>query len=67
MAEKYIVGDAKAKAHLTEIQNKKPSDITREDLKFLATRVRQNVVEMIFRAASGHPGGPLGLADIYTY
>lgn len=68
MAEaNYIVGGDAEKKRLTEICAKKPAEITESDLKFLANRIRQNAVEMVFRANSGHPGGPLGLADIYAY
>ncbi|MCS6971934.1 MAG: transketolase [Turneriella sp.] len=63
----YIVGDEKEKAKLDAIRGKAPEEITEDDLRFLARRIRQNVIEMVFRAKSGHPGGPLGLADIYAY
>lgn len=39
------------------------------DLKrwaILANDIRQDVVRMVAGANSGHPGGPLGLADIYA-
>ncbi len=32
----------------------------------LANDVRQDIVRMVTAAQSGHPGGPLGLADIYA-
>lgn len=68
MAEaNYIVGGEAEKKKLSEICSRKAADITDSDLKFLANRIRQNAVEMVFRANSGHPGGPLGLADIYAY
>ncbi|MBS0617046.1 MAG: transketolase [Spirochaetes bacterium] len=63
----YIVGTEAERAHLVEIQQKKSTDIDHDDLKFLANRIRRNSIEMVFRANSGHPGGPLGLADIYAY
>ncbi|RMF17131.1 MAG: transketolase [Candidatus Dadabacteria bacterium] len=40
-------------------------DSTRE-LALLANTIRQDIVRMVTKAASGHPGGPLGLADIYA-
>lgn len=63
----YIVGDEVAKKQLEKIRNKSASEVTESDLKFIARRIRQNAIEMVFRAKSGHPGGPLGLADIYAY
>ena len=36
------------------------------ELAFLANQTRQYIVEMVYTAASGHMGGPLGLADIFT-
>lgn len=63
----YIVGDEKDKEQLAEIRQKSAAAITESDLKFIARRIRLNAIEMVFRAKSGHPGGPLGLADIYAY
>lgn len=63
----YIVGDDNDKQRLDAIRAKNQADVSEADLKFLANRIRKNVVEMVFRANSGHPGGPLGLADIYAY
>lgn len=36
------------------------------ELKELAKKIRISVIEMVTGAKSGHPGGPLGLADIYS-
>jgi transketolase len=47
---------------MTEILNK-------NKLKFLektANQLRQNVIEMIIEAGSGHPAGALGMADIFS-
>lgn len=63
----FIVGDAKEKQRLNQIVTKKMADVSEDDLRFIANRIRKNIVEMIFQANSGHPGGPLGLADIYAY
>ena len=38
-----------------------------DDLNLFASRVRQLAVEMVFQAKCGHPGGPLGLADIFAF
>ncbi|HEX4214114.1 MAG TPA: transketolase [Candidatus Dormibacteraeota bacterium] len=35
-------------------------------LALAANRVRQNIVEMLCAAGSGHSGGPLGMADVFT-
>lgn len=36
------------------------------DLQIKALNIRRNIVEMIYTAASGHPGGALSCADILT-
>lgn len=38
-----------------------------EVLKKHATNIRKKIVQMVFDAQSGHPGGSLGAADILTY
>lgn len=35
-------------------------------LKQIANQIRIDVIEMLARAGSGHPGGSLGMADIFT-
>lgn len=37
-----------------------------KDLKEKAKQIRIEVIKMVHAANSGHPGGPLGLADIYS-
>ncbi len=37
-----------------------------EELKEMACQVRRDVVRMLTRAASGHTGGSLGMADVFT-
>lgn len=37
------------------------------ELKKIANRVRQGIIEGVYSAKSGHPGGSLSAADIYTY
>ena len=44
-------------------------DLHEKRLKFLeemANRIRQDVIEMLVEAGSGHSAGPLGMADIFT-
>lgn len=36
------------------------------NLKLKANKVRQLIIEMLVEAGSGHSGGPLGMADIFT-
>lgn len=36
------------------------------ELKLLANSLRQHIIKMLTEARSGHPGGPLGLADIFA-
>lgn len=38
-----------------------------KQLKEHALNVRRNIVQMVYDAQSGHPGGSLGAADILTY
>ena len=37
-----------------------------EDLKKIANNLRQDIIRMLAKAGSGHPGGSLGMADIFT-
>ncbi len=37
-----------------------------KDLQLIANTIRQDIIRMLFTAGSGHPGGSLGLADIFT-
>jgi transketolase len=45
-------------AHLTDDQIKKLEDN--------ACQIRQDIVEMLLEAKSGHSAGPLGMADVFT-
>ncbi len=47
-----------------KIQQNKNQDLTTPEIELLANRMRKQIVTMVHRAKSGHPGGPLGLADI---
>ena len=37
-----------------------------EELELKATDIREDIIKMLVEAKSGHGGGPLGLADIFT-
>lgn len=52
--------------HLQSILAKDKKELSHTDLSFIANRVRQNIIDMIYTAKSGHPGGALGLAEIHT-
>ena len=44
-------------------------ELTEKRIKFLeemANQLRQDVIEMLFEAGSGHPAGALGMADIFS-
>jgi transketolase len=41
-----------------------PQDV--KDLELKANEVRVDIIKMLVEAGSGHSGGPLGLADIFT-
>jgi len=43
---------------------KKTSNI--KELKLMANTLRQHVLKMVYEAGSGHPGGSLGMADVFT-
>lgn len=37
-----------------------------KDLKLKANQIRKDIIEMVTLAGSGHTGGPLGMADIFS-
>jgi len=37
-----------------------------EELQLQAHEIRRSVIQMVHAAQSGHPGGPLGLADVFA-
>jgi transketolase len=37
-----------------------------EDLQLKANEVRQDIIEMLVEAGSGHSAGPLGMSDVFT-
>lgn len=37
-----------------------------EELKIISKRIRKNIIEMVYSAQSGHPGGSLSVTDILT-
>ena len=39
----------------------------KNELRKIATNVRMDIIEEVYHAASGHPGGSLSIADILTY
>lgn len=45
------------------IINKK---MTTQELKYKANDIRQDIIQMLLEAKSGHSAGPLGMADIYA-
>lgn len=45
----------------THVQDKKI-----KELELVANKLRQHVINMVANAGSGHQGGPLGMADIFT-
>jgi transketolase len=36
------------------------------ELQLIANRIREDIIKMLLQAGSGHAGGPLGMADIFT-
>ncbi len=39
----------------------------KKKLALAACNVRQGIIEGVFNAKSGHPGGSLSIADVLTY
>ena len=37
-----------------------------EELKEIAKNIRKGIIEQVYSAGSGHPGGSLSIADILT-
>lgn len=42
------------------------SNLHLQELKIIATELRQDVIKMLLSAGSGHSAGPLGLADVFA-
>lgn len=42
-------------------------ELTKKSLKINACKVRKGIIEGVFNAKSGHPGGSLSIADTITY
>lgn len=42
------------------------SSLSIKELELKANEVRQDIIEMLLEAGSGHSAGPLGMADIFT-
>jgi transketolase len=40
--------------------------MTSEELEKKANEIRQDIIEMLINAGSGHPAGSLGMADVFT-
>lgn len=43
------------------------NDIQKNELKVIALKIRNDIIEQVHSAKSGHPGGSLSIADIITY
>ena len=39
----------------------------KKQLKIKANKVRHGIIEGVYNAKSGHPGGSLSIADVMTY
>ncbi|MEO8666248.1 MAG: transketolase [Ignavibacteria bacterium] len=46
--------------------SKNPQLNTNEDLNEMARQIRRDIINMLVIAQTGHSGGPLGMADIFT-
>jgi len=52
---------------MTEVLHKKGKVMTDHELRIKANEVRKGIIEGVYNAASGHPGGSLSAADLITY
>ena len=43
------------------------TEAERKQLEITACKVRMGVIEGVYNAKSGHPGGSLSAADLFTY
>lgn len=43
------------------------NDIQKKELETVARKIRNDIIEQVHSAKSGHPGGSLSIADIITY
>lgn len=41
--------------------------MTNEQLAEKALEIRKDIIEEVFHASSGHPGGSLSAADLFTF
>ncbi|MEO6694050.1 MAG: transketolase, partial [Ignavibacteria bacterium] len=46
--------------------SKNPNLKSIEDLNEMARQIRRDIINMLVIAQTGHSGGPLGMADIFT-
>src|ERR1700757_5134491 len=42
------------------------SKLTYQELQLKANDIRQDIIEMLLQAKSGHSAGPLGMADVFA-
>ncbi|MDH5721149.1 MAG: transketolase [Spirochaetia bacterium] len=49
-----------------KIRNKNKKDVSFLEVEFMANQIRRYIIDMVHTANSGHPGGALGLADIFA-
>ena len=54
--------NAKQKGRCTNMD-----DLLRRQLQIHACKIRMGIIEGVYNAKSGHPGGSLSIADVLTY
>ena len=42
------------------------AQLSQNELKYKANDIRQDIIQMLLEAGSGHSAGPLGMADVFT-
>ena len=62
----YYIVEARCTVPIAKGENAMSKITNIEELKEISKNIRRNIVEQIYSAQSGHPGGSLSIADLLT-